>query len=174
MNTQPHPHIPSHPIDRWINLETRRQFFGRQAKGLAATALAALTAEQACTAPRNSVGGTLGHGHFPARAKRVIWLFMAGAPSQLDTLDYKPTMVDWYNKDLPESVRQGQRLTTMTASQSRFPIAPTMFKFPQNDYTKLFIGAKRQGENTVISSASSYDSFLTSNAKRNAGRRHRC
>ena len=131
MNTQPPTHTRNHPIDRWINLETRRQFFGRNAKGLAATALAAMTAENSAAAARDSGGGTLGHGHFPARAKRVIWLFMAGAPSQLDTLDYKPTMVDWYNKDLPESVRQGQRLTTMTASQSRFPIAPTMFKFPQ-------------------------------------------
>ena len=56
---------------------------------------------------------------------------MAGAPSHLDTLDYKPQMNDWYNKDLPESVRKGQRLTNMTASQSRFPIAPSMFRFDQ-------------------------------------------
>ena len=57
---------------------------------------------------------------------------MAGAPSQLDTYDYKPKMVDWFNKDLPESVRQGQRLTNMTASQSRFPIAPSTFRFRQH------------------------------------------
>ena len=56
---------------------------------------------------------------------------MAGAPSQLDTFDYKPQMDDWFDKDLPESVRKGQRLTTMTASQARFPIAPSMFKFNQ-------------------------------------------
>ncbi|MEO1995801.1 MAG: DUF1501 domain-containing protein, partial [Planctomycetaceae bacterium] len=131
MNTQSHTHAKTHPIDGWVNLETRRQFFGRNAKGLGAAALAALTAENSAGATRGGVGGALGHGHFPARAKRVIWLFMAGAPSQLDTLDYKPHMVDWYNKELPESVRQGQRLTTMTASQSRFPIAPTIFQFPQ-------------------------------------------
>ena len=75
--------------------------------------------------------GALHSGHFPARAKRVIWLFMAGAPSQIDTFDYKPEMRDWFDKDLPESVRKGQRLTTMTASQARFPIAPSLFKFDQ-------------------------------------------
>jgi len=115
------------PIDQWISLETRRQFFGKSAKGLGAVALASLLGNQA----KANDGGALHHGHFPARAKRVIWLFMAGAPSQLDTYDYKPDLPKWFNKDLPESVRKGQRLTTMTASQARFPIAPTMFKFPQ-------------------------------------------
>ena len=127
-----------HPIDQWIALETRRQFFGRTAKGLGTAALATLLHDRAngAGAPSKTPGqsdgeGTLGGGHFPALAKRVIWLFMAGAPSQLDTFDYKPGMVDWYDKDLPESVRKGQRLTTMTASQARFPIAPSMFRFPQ-------------------------------------------
>ncbi len=118
----------THPVDHWINLETRRQFFGRSGKGLGAAALAGLMSQQA-------IGSTTGanpHQHFPAQAKRVIWLFMAGAPSQLDTYDYKPKMADWYNRDLPESVRKGQRLTTMTASQSRFPIAPSMFRFHQH------------------------------------------
>lgn len=115
------------PVERWINLETRRQFFGRQAKGLGAAALASMMNRQANAAPSSDEN----HRHFPARAKRVIWLFMAGAPSHLDTLDYKPQMNDWYNKDLPESVRKGQRLTNMTASQSRFPIAPSMFRFDQ-------------------------------------------
>ena len=77
-------------------------------------------------------GGALGQGHFPAKAKRVIWLFMAGVPSHLDTLDHKPQLDKWFDTDLPESVRKGQRLTTMTASQSRFPIAPTMFRFDRN------------------------------------------
>ena len=115
------------PIDQWISLETRRQLFGRGAKGLGAAALAGLLSDQACA--DTSVARQ--QQHFPARAKRVIWLFMAGAPSQLDTFDYKPKMVDWYNKDLPESVRGGQRLTSMTASQARFPVAPSMFRFDQ-------------------------------------------
>ena len=57
---------------------------------------------------------------------------MMGAPPQMDLLDYKPTMKDWYDKDLPESIRQGQRLTTMTSGQSRFPIAPSVFEFSQH------------------------------------------
>ena len=117
----------NHPIDRWIQLETRRQMFGTSAKGLGAVALASLLKDVAPAAQP----GVLGSGHFPARAKRVIWLFMAGAPSQLDTFDYKPQMREWFDKELPESIRKGQRLTTMTASQARFPIAPSKFKFPQ-------------------------------------------
>jgi hypothetical protein len=118
----------NNPIDQWINLETRRQFFGTSAKGLGGAALAGMLSNEAFG---NTSAGTSPQ-HFPAKAKRVIWLFMAGAPSHLDTFDYKPKMVDWYNKDLPESVRKGQRLTTMTASQSRFPIAPSMFRFDQH------------------------------------------
>ena len=117
-----------HPIDEWIGLETRRQFFGRNAKGLGAAALASLLGRPAA----GHQAGVLGPGNFPARAKHVIWLFMAGAPSQLDMFDYKPTMADWFDKDLPASIRKGQRLTTMTASQARFPIAPSMFKFAQH------------------------------------------
>ena len=70
--------------------------------------------------------------HFAPKAKRVIYLFMSGAPSQLDTWDYKPKMKDWYDKDLPDSVRNGQRITTMTSGQKRFPIAPSIFKFNQH------------------------------------------
>jgi hypothetical protein len=69
--------------------------------------------------------------HFAPKAKRAIYLFMAGAPSQMDLFDYKPKLADWYDKDLPESVRQGQRLTTMTSEQARFPIAPSKFRFQQ-------------------------------------------
>ena len=117
----------AHPIDQYISLETRRQFFGKTGKGLGAAALAAMLGRGA-----DSRGSMPGTGVFTPRAKRVIWLFMAGAPSQLDTFDYKPEMVDWFNKDLPESVRRGQRLTTMTASQARFPVVPSMFKFNQH------------------------------------------
>ena len=67
--------------------------------------------------------------HFAPKAKRVIFLFMAGAPSQLDLFDYKPVMNGWYDKELPDSVRMGQRLTTMTSTQERFPVAPSKYKF---------------------------------------------
>jgi hypothetical protein len=128
----------THPIDRWIQAETRRQFFSRTGKGLGGAALASLLMQDSAQAGNGNPtsdtleNGTLANGHFPARAKRVIWLFMAGAPSHIDLLDHKPNMVKWFDKDLPESVRQGQRLTTMTASQSRFPIAPSMFRFDQH------------------------------------------
>ena len=118
----------SNTIDQWISLETRRQFFGRSAKGLGAVALASVFSRESSA----STAGALDGLHFRPHAKRCIWLFMAGAPSQLDTFDYKPTMREWFDKDLPESVRQGQRLTTMTASQARFPIAPSMFEFHQH------------------------------------------
>jgi hypothetical protein len=63
----------------------------------------------------------------------VIHLFMAGAPSQLDLFDYKPKLAGWYDQDLPDSVRNGQRLTGMTSGQKRFPIAPSMFQFTRRD-----------------------------------------
>ncbi len=67
--------------------------------------------------------------HFPGKVKHIIYLHMVGGPPQMDLYDYKPVMDEWYDKDLPESVRMGQRLTTMTSGQARFPIAPSKFKF---------------------------------------------
>ncbi|MDF1754793.1 MAG: DUF1501 domain-containing protein [Verrucomicrobiales bacterium] len=116
------------PIDQWIEQETRRQFFRKSAAGLGSVALASMMGRDASAANQ---GPALGNGHFNAKAKRVIYLFMAGAPSQLDTFDYKPTMADRFDEDLPDSVRGNQRLTAMTAAQARFPIAPSTFKFDQ-------------------------------------------
>ena len=114
------------PIRDYLKIQTRRKFLGRQGRGLGTLALASLLRQSQATASEGlpPTPGVLGQGHFPAKAKRVIWLFMAGAPSQLDTYDYKPGLQDWFDKDLPDSVRGGQRLTTMTASQARFPILP--------------------------------------------------
>ena len=64
---------------------------------------------------------------------------MMGAPPQMDLLDYKPRMKEWYDKDLPESVRRGQRLTTMTSGQARFPIAPSVFEFKQHGRSGAWI-----------------------------------
>ena len=69
--------------------------------------------------------------HFAPRAKRAIYLFMAGGPSQMDMFDYKPRMQEFFDEDLPDSIRMGQRLTTMTSGQERFPIAPTIYPFRQ-------------------------------------------
>jgi hypothetical protein len=72
-----------------------------------------------------------GFPHFAPKAKRLIYLHMNGAPSQLDLWDHKPKLQEYFDKDLPDSVRNGQRITTMTSGQTRFPVAPTMFKFNQ-------------------------------------------
>ncbi|MFM7831620.1 MAG: DUF1501 domain-containing protein, partial [Planctomycetaceae bacterium] len=69
--------------------------------------------------------------HFPAKAKAVIYLHMNGGPSQLDLWDYKPALKQHFNADLPDSIRKGQRITTMTSGQSRLPVAPSMFQFRQ-------------------------------------------
>ncbi len=123
------------PITEHALLQTRRHFFGRAASGLGAAALASVTGARGAAAaslPGVSAAG-MGAPHFAPRAKRAIWLFMAGAPSQLDTFDYKPKMKEWFDKDLPESIRKGQRLTTMTSKQARFPIAPSIFDFKKHD-----------------------------------------
>ncbi len=70
--------------------------------------------------------------HFGGRAKRVIYLFMAGGPSQIDLFDHKPKTTALFDKDLPDSIRMGQRVTNMTAGQSRFPIAPSVFQFQKH------------------------------------------
>ena len=118
-------------INNFDMQQSRRRFLQTGAAGLGSVALTSMLSAEAATPAPNMMGGVLGDGHFKARAKRVIYLFMAGAPSQLDTFDYKPKMDEYYDKDLPESIRQGQRLTTMTAAQARFPIAPSLFKFKQ-------------------------------------------
>jgi hypothetical protein len=116
--------------------ESRRQFFTRSARGIGALALASLLGDDASAAPgpapAKSTGGLPSLPHFLPKAKRCIYLHLVGAPPQMETFDYKPKMADWFDKDLPESIRQGQRLTTMTSGQSRFPIAPSIFKFAQH------------------------------------------
>ena len=117
--------------------ETRRYFFGRCAAGIGSAALASVlnpalfTGEATASADLNT-HGLLPSLHHRPTAKRVIWLFMADAPSQLDLYDYKPKLADFFDKDLPESVRQGQRITTMTSGQTRLPVAPSVFKFAQH------------------------------------------
>ncbi|MCA9083907.1 MAG: DUF1501 domain-containing protein [Planctomycetaceae bacterium] len=118
------------PIRTHMLEETRRHFFARGALGLGTAALATLDSESVASAAATEVPAAL--QHFAPKARRAVWLFMAGAPCQQDTFDYKPVMNDWFDKDLPESVRNGQRLTTMTSGQKRFPIAPSKFKFTQH------------------------------------------
>ena len=131
------------PLESVINdavlAETRRQFFARGARGV--VGLAAL-ASLAGAAPANRAqpkGGLPGLPHFPGKATRVIYLHLVGAPPQHDLFDYKPGMAEWFDKDLPETIRNGQRLTTMTSGQSRFPIAPTVFKFAQHGKSGMWL-----------------------------------
>lgn len=124
-----------HPSDRALWNETRRQFFARGARGLGVAALATMFGEdpRAAGATPNveAAGGLPELPHFAPKAKRAIYLHMVGAPPQIETFDYKPGMKEWFDKELPESIRKGQRLTTMTSGQSRFPVAPSKFEFKQ-------------------------------------------
>ncbi len=103
----------------------RRQFFGRGGSIVGAAALGSLLGNQ----PATAAAAGLSAPHFPAKAKNVIYLHMVGGPSQIDLYDHKPKMVEMYDKDLPDSVRNGQRLTGMTSGQARFPVAPSKWKF---------------------------------------------
>ncbi len=120
------------PVKEHLQTETRRHFFKQGALGLGTAALASLLPNQTSAASvLPSTGGLPGLPHYAPKAKRAIYLFMAGAPAQMDMLDYKPKMADWFDKDLPESIRKGQRLTTMTSGQARFPLAPSKYPFQQ-------------------------------------------
>ncbi|HQR41626.1 MAG TPA: DUF1501 domain-containing protein [Gemmatales bacterium] len=124
----------------YVRSETRRQFFGRGMSAVGYAALASLMGNAALasdpvkpqTGSKTGFGAALPATHFPAKCKNIIYLHMVGGPPQMDLFDYKPKMNDFYDKDLPDSVRQGQRLTTMTSGQARFPIAPSKYKFQQH------------------------------------------
>ena len=90
-----------------------------------------LRAAEKVSAAAASKNGPIGP-YFAPKAKQVIYLHMVGGPPQMDLYDYKPVMGQWFDKDLPDSVRMGQRLTTMTSGQTRFPIAPSKYKFAQH------------------------------------------
>lgn len=127
--------------DEAVLNETRRQFFARGARGLGSLALASLLGEElkAGVTRKDAVGGLPGLPHFAPKAKSAIYLHMVGAPSQIDLFDYKPKMKEMFDKDLPGSIRQGQRLTTMTSGQSRFPIAPSVFQFAQHGKSGMWV-----------------------------------
>ncbi len=118
-------------LEEWNTFQTRRQLFARGKNVLGGAALSSLLGDAfSGSAHANGAIGSSGP-HFAPKAKRVIYLHMVGGPSQMDLFDYKPGMQKWYDKDLPASVRNGQRLTTMTSGQARFPIAPSKFNFSQ-------------------------------------------
>lgn len=129
--------IPKALKDEWKRLATRRHFLGAGGKVLAWAGLASLLGDSIAAADNTSGpdasrgGGILDEPHFAPTAKRVIYLFMSGAPPQMDMFDYKPDLDRWFDKDLPESVRGTAMPTGMTAGQTRFPVAPSHWKFKQ-------------------------------------------
>ncbi len=128
------------PQQEWLRSETRRQFFSRGANAVGWAALASLMGSDSLTgralagvAPRHDLT------NFAPKAKHVIYLHMVGGPPQMDLYDYKPKMNDFFDKDLPNSVRNGQRLTGMTSGQARFPIAPSKYKFAQYGKSGMWV-----------------------------------
>jgi hypothetical protein len=118
---------------------TRRHFFTLGSHAVGGAALASLVNHEAA---RGADGGNLAAAltHHAPKAKQVIYLHMVGGPAQMDLYDYKPKMREWFDKDLPDSVRMGQRLTTMTSGQARFPIAPSKYKFKQHGKAGMWVG----------------------------------
>ena len=123
----------------------RRHFLSRSSTGIGVAALSSLLG-LSCTAdtqdqPVSSGGieGVLDGPHFTPTARRIIYLFQSGAPSQFELFDYKPLLREMHGEDLPESVRDGQRLTGMTANQERFPLVGTYFDFEQHGQSQAWV-----------------------------------
>ncbi|HLH03256.1 MAG TPA: DUF1501 domain-containing protein [Bryobacteraceae bacterium] len=142
---------------------TRRQLFGRASKGIGVMALASLLnpeifADEAAPKLESAAkfGGLPDLPHFAPKAKRVIYLHQSGAPSQIDLFDYKPKLAALSGTELPDSVRQGQRITGMTSGQNSLPVAPSIFKFHQAGQNGLWVSellphtAKIVDELTVV------------------------
>ena len=125
-------------------LITRRHFFGRTATGVGTAALASLLGQDLSAAARGDslerpFPGLPALPHFAPKAKRVIWLFQSGGPSQMDLFDYKPRLDRWRGEDLPDSIRKGQRLTGMTSTQDSFPVVNSVFKFKRHGQSGAWI-----------------------------------
>ena len=110
---------------------TRRQLFGRSALGLGTAAMAGMLGRELLA--DDQPGGTPLDLHHTAKAKRVIYLFMSGGPSHHDLWDYKPKMQEMFGQELPDHVRDGQRITGMTSGQKSFPVCPSKYKFTKQD-----------------------------------------
>ncbi|CAN5403757.1 DUF1501 domain-containing protein [soil metagenome] len=117
----------------------RRIFLKQTGLGLGAAALTSLLGQERARAAHGASGLPGGVPHAPAKAKRVIQLFQSGAPSQMDLLDYKPGLQSKRGIELPDSVRMGQRITTMTSGQKNLPVAPSLFKFGQHGRSGAWI-----------------------------------
>jgi hypothetical protein len=118
------------PAYEYHQLQNRRQFFQGAGLKLGGIAVAQLLGQRAMAQTASNMHPALpGLPHFAPKAKRLIYLHMNGAPSQIDLFDHKPRLTDFFDKELPDSIRNGQRITTMTSGQKRFPVAPSKFAF---------------------------------------------
>lgn len=124
-------------LERGLNMN-RRRFLSRLSLGIGSVALGSLMIPDLFGSNDEKMMMT-GLPHFAPRAKRIIYLFQNGAPSQLDLFDYKPKLQEMFGEDLPASIRQGQRLTGMTADQKKFPLAGTKFKFDQYGESRVWL-----------------------------------
>ena len=136
------------PLQEYARYETRRQFLSRGSNAVSWAAFAALLAREGLAPSAHAAGiepsptGSRPHAsltHFAPKAKHVIYLHMVGGPPQMDLYDYKPRMNEYFDKDLPDSIRMGQRLTTMTSGQKRFPIAPSKYKFARHGKSGMWV-----------------------------------
>jgi uncharacterized protein (DUF1501 family) len=123
------------PISEACARITRRQFFGRSGTAIGTAALASLLSTEGYAAPT-----PLGNQHFAPTAKRIVYLFQSGGPSQLELLDYKPELRRLHGSELPDSIRQGQRLTGMTSGQKSFPVVAPKFGFRQYGQSGTWLG----------------------------------
>ncbi len=117
----------------------RRRFLSRLSLGIGSVALGSLLIPDLFNGSNEEESTLVGLPHFAPRAKRIIYLFQNGAPSQLDLFDYKPLLQKMQGEDLPASVRMGQRLTGMTADQTKFPLAGTIFQFNQYGQSRAWL-----------------------------------
>lgn len=123
--------------ERHLNMN-RRRFLSRLSLGIGSAALGSLMIPDLFGSKAEEAVLT-GLPHFAPKAKRIIYLFQNGAPSQLDLFDYKPKLMEMFGQDLPASIRMGQRLTGMTANQAQFPLAASAFKFDQYGQSRAWI-----------------------------------
>jgi len=139
--------MSKNPIDERAHLLNRRAFLAKSSIGIGAAALTGLlgTGLSSC-APKDpkdeimaKIGGMLDNPHFAPKAKRVIYLFQSGGPSQLELFDYKPLLKKRRGEDLPASIRGRQRLTGMSSGQANFPLANSLFKFNQHGQSGAWV-----------------------------------
>jgi len=128
------------PRQEFVQNMTRRHFLAQGSHVLGMASLAALAGKASANGLASSSAEVRPNlAHFAGKAKHVIYLHMVGGPAQMDLYDYKPQMQEYFDKDLPESIRMGQRLTTMTSGQARFPIAPSKYKFAQYGQSGMWV-----------------------------------